>query len=362
MVNCAVYGCTNRTKRAPNDENFVTVGFFAIPKVVTGQCAKTAALSAARRAEWFRRIRRDDVDESSTHYRVCGVHFISGRPTYVMDDMNPDWAPSLKLGYGDRAADRTASDRRYKRAQARKSAQTARGQPLLLSGMDARKESTLISTEDLAPASPLLVEAAKPALEDCCCTSEDLAVEEDMPGENEETERSPDCGLGSEMYDCGQTTDITLQSMALLEDENRQLMSDLRDARAKLAAHCLDEDAFQENKDMVPFYTGLPNFAILLAVFQLIQRRVSHNDRNCLTKFQEMIVFLIRLRLNTPLQDLAYRFQVSQPTISRIVDRWLEAAFTSMAQLACTAHAWKFLPSQEAGHNWHLLRLRQHES
>ncbi|CAN7950193.1 unnamed protein product [Ixodes pacificus] len=133
------------------------------------------------------------------------------------------------------------------------------------------------------------------------------------------------------MQDFGQTTDITLQYMALLEDENRQLMSDLRYARAKLAAHCLDEDAFQENKDMVPFYTGLPNFAILLAVFQLIQRRVSHNDRNCLTKFQEMIVFLIRLRLNTPLQDLAYRFQVSQPTISRIVDRWLEAAFTSMA-------------------------------
>ncbi|KAG0411349.1 hypothetical protein HPB47_002621 [Ixodes persulcatus] len=123
------------------------------------------------------------------------------------------------------------------------------------------------------------------------------------------------------MQDFGQTTDITLQSLALVEDENRQLMSDLRDARAKLAAHCLDEDAFQENKDMVPFYTGLPNFAILLAVFQLIQSRVSHNDRNCLTKFQEMIVFLIRLRLNTPLQDLAYRFQVSQPTISRIVDR-----------------------------------------
>ncbi|CAN7981388.1 unnamed protein product [Ixodes pacificus] len=337
MVNCAVYGCTNRTKRAPNDENFVTVGFFAIPKVVTGQCAKTAALSAARRAEWFRRIRRDDVDESSTHYRVCGVHFISGRPAYVMDDMNPDWAPSLKLGYGDGAADRTASDRRYKRAQARKSAQTARGQPLLLSGMDARKESTLISTENLAPASPLLVEAAKPALEDCCCTSgrsggdpvaphhflngthlfnyasvEDLAVEEDMPDKNEETER---CNYNhtnfnniTEMQDFGQTTDITLQSMALLEDENRQLMSDLRYTRAKLAAHCLDEDAFQENKDMVPFYTGLPNFAILLAVFQLIQRRVSHNDRNCLTKFQEMIVFLIRLRLNTPLQDLAYRY------------------------------------------------------
>lgn len=73
-----VYGCDNCTRRAPNDENFVTVGFFAISKVVTGQCAKTTALSAARRAEWFRRIRCDNIDESSTHSWMCGAHFILG--------------------------------------------------------------------------------------------------------------------------------------------------------------------------------------------------------------------------------------------------------------------------------------------
>ncbi|CAN7999688.1 unnamed protein product [Ixodes hexagonus] len=43
-----------------------------------------------------------------------------------------------------------------------------------------------------------------------------------------------------------------------------------------------------------------------------------------------MIVFLIRLRLNLSLQDLAYRFQVSQPTITRIVNKWLEAAYARL--------------------------------
>ncbi|CAN8023047.1 unnamed protein product [Ixodes persulcatus] len=313
MVNCAVYACTNRTKRAPNDENFVTVGFFAIPKLVTGQCAKTAALSAARRAEWFRRIRRDDIDESSTHYRVCGVHFISGRAAYVMDDMNPDWAPNLKHGYGDRAADRTASDRRYFYHENRR-------RPLVVSHFCSLAWMPGRRAHSSRPRTwPLQVHCSwrLPSLH-----WRTAAAPRVGPGRSHGTASLLKwnssvqlCNYNytnlnniKEMQDFGQTTDITLQSLALLEDENRQLMSDLRDARAKLAAHCLDEDAFHENEDMVPFYTGLPNFANLLAVFQLIQSQVSHNDRNCLTKCQEMIVFLIRVRLNTPLQDLVYRY------------------------------------------------------
>ncbi|CAN8002812.1 unnamed protein product [Ixodes hexagonus] len=308
MVNCAVYGCNSRTKRSPKDENFVTVGFFSIPKGVTSQCTKTAALTTARRAEWFRRIRCVDLDESSTHYRVCGAHFVSGRPAYVMDDLNPDWAPSIKYRPYAHIKQTFPFCFRYKRAQSKKSAQHADAEPSPeLSGMHAGKGRTLASTENLAPRSPLPPAASEPVLGECSSASG-----------------------RSQTQDFGQTTDLTLESMALLEAENRQLMSDLKDAKAKLATHCLNEDTFQQ-KEMVLFYTGLPNFAILLAIFQLVQSRVCHSDCNCLTKFQEMIVFLIRLRLNTPLQDLAYRFQVSQSTVSRIVDRWLAAAFTTLA-------------------------------
>ena len=42
-----------------------------------------------------------------------------------------------------------------------------------------------------------------------------------------------------------------------------------------------------------------------------------------LSPFQEFVASLIKLRLNTPLQDLAYKFQVSLSTISRIVLKWV---------------------------------------
>ena len=42
-----------------------------------------------------------------------------------------------------------------------------------------------------------------------------------------------------------------------------------------------------------------------------------------LKPFQEFICVLMKLRLNCPMQDLAYRFKVSVSTISRIFFKWI---------------------------------------
>ena len=39
--------------------------------------------------------------------------------------------------------------------------------------------------------------------------------------------------------------------------------------------------------------------------------------------FQELIMVLMKLRLNVPLQDLAYRFDISLSTVSRTFSTWL---------------------------------------
>ncbi|CAN7976321.1 unnamed protein product [Ixodes persulcatus] len=85
----------------------------------------------------------------------------------------------------------------------------------------------------------------------------------------------------------------------------------------------MDEKSFSNDNARVKFYTGLPTFAVLLTLFTLLETHVSHTSRNSLSKFQELVVTLMRLRLGVPLQDIAYRFQVSQATVTRIVDRWL---------------------------------------
>ncbi|XP_049520497.1 uncharacterized protein LOC125944218 [Dermacentor silvarum] len=120
MVNCAVFGCNNHTKKKPGDENASDVGFFCIPKVIVNQCKHTKDVTERRRAEWLRRINRKDLDNSATHYRVCGKHFISGRPSYAMAETDPDWAPSLHLGHGKpRSSDSSLSrhTRHLKRLQ-----------------------------------------------------------------------------------------------------------------------------------------------------------------------------------------------------------------------------------------------------
>ena len=40
-------------------------------------------------------------------------------------------------------------------------------------------------------------------------------------------------------------------------------------------------------------------------------------------KFQEFIMVLMKLRLNVPHLDLAYRFDVSRPVVTRVISAWL---------------------------------------
>ena len=42
-----------------------------------------------------------------------------------------------------------------------------------------------------------------------------------------------------------------------------------------------------------------------------------------LNKFQEFIMVLMKLRLDVPHLDLAYRFDVSRPAVTRVISAWL---------------------------------------
>ncbi|CAH3107860.1 unnamed protein product, partial [Pocillopora meandrina] len=63
------------------------------------------------------------------------------------------------------------------------------------------------------------------------------------------------------------------------------------------------EKYFANNDERVRFYTGLPG---LMRSKQLFLSSVCSGKS--LSLFQEIVMVLIKLRLNVPLQDLAYRF------------------------------------------------------
>ena len=83
-----------------------------------------------------------------------------------------------------------------------------------------------------------------------------------------------------------------------------------------------DQNYFRDDNAKVSFYTGLPTYEVLEATFIHVSPFVKRRTQ-CLSLFQGMIMVLMKLRLNVPHQDLAYRFGVSQSTVSRTFAHWL---------------------------------------
>ena len=55
-------------------------------------------MSTRRRSAWLASINQSDWTPSPGA-RVCSVHFISSEPASPFDETNPDWIPTVNMGY-----------------------------------------------------------------------------------------------------------------------------------------------------------------------------------------------------------------------------------------------------------------------
>ena len=109
----------------------------------------------------------------------------------------------------------------------------------------------------------------------------------------------------------------------------------IRDLSGKLTRCIAFSETSLRDDDMVRFYTGLPNLAILKAVFAFIQKALpcAEQSTSKLSSFQEFVATLVKLRLNSQVQDLSYRLDVSASTISRLLLKWLTAMDSMLGAL-----------------------------
>ena len=89
------------------------------------------------------------------------------------------------------------------------------------------------------------------------------------------------------------------------------------------------------NDHCVRFYTGLLSFRVLKAVYEFWAPPMVFVNRipAKLTDFQEFMIVMAKLRLDNPLQELAYKFDVSVATVSRILLKWLAILDTKLKPL-----------------------------
>ena len=65
----------------------------------------------------------------------------------------------------------------------------------------------------------------------------------------------------------------------------------------------MTEEHLKDDKK-VKFYTGLPSYTVLLAIFNLISPHVTNH--HTITKFQQFMIVLMKLCLNLRELDLSY--------------------------------------------------------
>ena len=72
-------------------------------------------------------------------------------------------------------------------------------------------------------------------------------------------------------------------------------------------SNAISAEFLKENDDITRFYTGLPKWSLIVQIFLLLSPFITPS-RIRLTLQDELILVLVKLRLNPPFQDLAYRW------------------------------------------------------
>ena len=72
---------------------------------------------------------------------------------------------------------------------------------------------------------------------------------------------------------------------------------------------------------------------LLLAVFNFVCTHIPVSSSASLSNFQQFLIVLMKLRLNLFDKDLAYRFGISQPIVSRYFMKWIDIMFLRLQSL-----------------------------
>ena len=93
-------------------------------------------------------------------------------------------------------------------------------------------------------------------------------------------------------------------------------------------------DQLSDDDKKVKYYTGLPSYSVLKAIFDFVSTDLELPDHMINGKkslFEQLVLVLMKLRLNLGDQDLAYRFQIGQATVSRYFNSWLDVLYSSLS-------------------------------
>ena len=255
-------------------------------------------------------------------FQLKGINFqyvilFSGKPLQLFQSENPDWIPSICMGHNKTAPSPIIAKERHhslkERGEKKELYSAAEGLIALESKRIIERQKIFSQEDPLPPASD--------------------EINNGMDGASSEKMNTSNCS-SSHLNDSSTQTEITATNFSNLEEELKHLNGELYELRKQNAKLKVGAPEWFEGKDeKVTFYTGLPSINILMVLFNFLTGALPHTVNTALTPFQELVLTLMRLRLNLTLNDIAYRFSISKTTASSVFLRWLDIMFVKLAPL-----------------------------
>ena len=137
--------------------------------------------------------------------------------------------------------------------------------------------------------------------------------------------------------DSSTVTQQTLDEITQLREENEHLLkenSTLKEENAAmykeiatLKKGMITLEALMVDNGKVKYYTGLPSFEVLKAIFDFVQPCVNNYSRTTLPLLNQFLMVLVRLRINMDVQQLAYHFGIHSSNISCTFRKWINVVY-----------------------------------
>ena len=128
-----------------------------------------------------------------------------------------------------------------------------------------------------------------------------------------------------------------------LEQQNLELRGQIFLTNASTALQPLacthqgtNVSALKNDDNKVCLYTGLPTYKVFSGLCSLLQPLVTKDEgKCCLSVPDEILLVLMKLRLDLPNDDLGYRFKLSPKTVSIVFQKWISIMSTELKCLIC---------------------------
>ncbi|XP_013382111.1 uncharacterized protein LOC106154716 [Lingula anatina] len=322
MPICGVVGCSNK----PSSQKGIS--FHKVPTIIRGQGEETQKLSEERRRLWKAAINRKDItsEEKWDRTLVCSKHFVGGIKAYLHDRTSPSWLPTLCLGHSA-CIPESAATSRYRRASQRgEKRKRADAITSLLNLKTPRLESDLQVNEQTQ-----LQDRSTSDGNSCEQSSldSDLDIELEIQDTNYEVQESKDSTTGTSKE---VQTELTVNDIENIENDNKARLADSNCKVPFTRQDLYSFEGYEKDPDKVSFYTGLPNLGGLKRVFNFIEAQMSNGSKN-LTKENQFMLCLIKLRMDYAFQDMSVQLNVSVATIHRIFHATLNILYKRLSFL-----------------------------